>query len=389
MAINKIVNHSTKSHGALRNSLEYVLRDEKIKEGYVHITGPYAAETINYDDVYRTWLDEKKLWDKDNGRMYAHNIISFHKDEQITPAEVLDIGKEFCEKFFPAHQCVIGVHQDRDHLHCHIVTNSVSFIDGRKLHQSKRDLERQKTYTNERCRERGLTIAEKGRHFDGSIIEKGEVTAWTKDKYNLLLHNSRKSYIAKCAIAVTESLSASSNREEFITQMKQKGWDVQWEDARKHIVFQDNVGNKVRDTNLGKTFNLEISKETLTHEFERHNARQLQLGSELSSYYEELDRALSGASADRGAISSDKNVNIRERQPLDERTTGGSATDTTALLRSLHSSERLERKKRADREALQQRHRTEAEQKFIASRQEDERRSHRAHTQSRSYEPER
>ena len=37
MAINKVVNKSTKSHGAMRNVLEYVLRDEKVKEGYVEI----------------------------------------------------------------------------------------------------------------------------------------------------------------------------------------------------------------------------------------------------------------------------------------------------------------------------------------------------------------
>ena len=74
MAINKVVNKSTKSHGAMRNVLEYVLRDEKIKEGFVEITGPYDADTINYDSVYQAWLAEKRLWDKDSGRMYAHNI---------------------------------------------------------------------------------------------------------------------------------------------------------------------------------------------------------------------------------------------------------------------------------------------------------------------------
>lgn len=118
---------------------------------YVSITGPYAHEEINWNNVYRSFLDEKKLWDKDSGRMYAHNIISFHKDEDIAPAQALEIEQEFVEKFFPNHQSVIGVHQDKDRLHIHIVTNSVSFIDGLKLHQTKRDLERQKDFTNNLC----------------------------------------------------------------------------------------------------------------------------------------------------------------------------------------------------------------------------------------------
>ena len=67
--------------------------------------------------------------------------------------------------------------KDKDHIHCHLVTNSVSYEDGRKLHNTRKDLKRMKQLTNQMCRERGLTVAEKGKHFDGSQIEKGEVIA--------------------------------------------------------------------------------------------------------------------------------------------------------------------------------------------------------------------
>ena len=53
-------------------------------------------------------------------------------------------------------------------IHCHLVTNSVSYEDGRKLHNTKKDLERMKQLTNQMCRERGLTVVEKGKHFDGT-----------------------------------------------------------------------------------------------------------------------------------------------------------------------------------------------------------------------------
>ena len=164
------VNKQSKSHGAMRNVIEYVLRDDKIKEGFVDITGPYTPEKIDWDSVYQSFLHEKRLWGKDSGRMYAHNIISFHKDEVITPDECLEIGRTFANKFFPEHQSLIGVHQDREHLHVHIVTNSVSYIDGRKLHQTKRDLEKQKTFTNILCKERGLSVTEKGKRFNGTAL---------------------------------------------------------------------------------------------------------------------------------------------------------------------------------------------------------------------------
>lgn len=354
MAINKVVNKSTKSHGAMRNVIEYVLRDDKVKQGFVEVTGPYAAETINYDDVYRTWLEEKKLWDKDSGRMYAHNIISFHKDEVVTPAEVLDIGKEFADRFFPGHQCVIGVHQDKDHLHCHIVTNSVSYIDGLKLHQTKRDLEQQKEYTNSLCMERGLSIAEKGHHFDGSRIEEGEITAWSKDKYNLLINDSKKSFVAECAIALMETVPQSASREEFISGMEERGWSVQWEDNRKHIVFQNQNGNKVRDSNIEKTFSgMEINKEVLLNEFTRQNELRLaklksnrdreRAEEELKQYYKELESAAAGLDTAK-AIRDDSKLTVGTKPHdlgLGESEKAGKNTgyrdDTEALIREIRT----------------------------------------------------
>ena len=275
MAINKVINRKTNSHGALRNVIEYVLRDEKVKEGYVVIDGPYSGDTINYDGVYRDWLSEKQLWEKDSGRMYVHNVISFHKDEQVTPEQVLEIGKAFAERFFSGHQYLIAVHQDRDHLHCHIVTNTVSYLDGKKLHQTKKDLEKQKEFTNQLCLSLGLSVAEKGKHFDGSAIEAGEITAWNKDKYNLLINDSRKSFVAECALSILDAVPLSANREDFISAMEERGWSVQWEDSRKHIVFRDRDGNKVRDTTIEKAFaGMKANKEDLTREFERQNTKK-------------------------------------------------------------------------------------------------------------------
>ena len=66
---------------------------DRTSELLTYVTGPYCHDEINYDLVYRTFLEEKKMWDKDSGRMYAHNIISWHKDEQITPEQALEFGK--------------------------------------------------------------------------------------------------------------------------------------------------------------------------------------------------------------------------------------------------------------------------------------------------------
>ena len=303
MAINKVVNKKTMSHGAMRNVISYVLRSDKVKEGYVDITGPYEHEVIDWDHVYRAFLHEKRLWDKDSGRMYAHNIISFHKDEAVTPDMCMRIGRAFADQFFSEHQNLISVHQDKDHLHIHIITNSVSFIDGRKLHQTRRELERQKDFTNRLCKELNLSVTEKGKHFDGSAMEEGEICVWNKDKYNLLRNETKKSFVADCAIAVMESIPEADNRDTFIKAMANRGWTVNWQERRKHIVFENERGKKVRDSNISKTFNMNISKEALLNEFERqatirqNNIRAEQESRELDRYYADIEAAIQGAGA--------------------------------------------------------------------------------------------
>ena len=329
MAVNKTINKRTNTHGAMRNCIEYVLRQDKTSELLTYITGPYCHNEINYDLVYRTFLEEKKMWNKDTGRMYAHNIISWHKDEQITPEQAFEFGKEFAEKWFSGFQTLVAVHKDKEHIHCHLVTNSVSYEDGRKLHNTRNDLERMKQLTNQMCRERGLTVAEKGKHFDGSEIEKGEVTAWSKDKYNLFRQQVKDSFVADCAMAVLKALENCISKEKFIEKMKQFGWEVNWAEKRKHITFQNQDGKKVRDSNLSKTFHLDISKEGLENEFDRNRQkardsanRDSRSDEELAGYYRQVEAACEGAGGVTGA-SDGRERRVTGEKSEDERVYSG------------------------------------------------------------------
>ena len=354
MAVNKTINKRTNTHGAMRNCIEYVLRQDKTSELLTYVTGPYCHDEINYDLVYRTFLEEKKVWDKDFGRMYAHNIISWHKDEQITSEQALEFGKEFAENWFSGFQTLVAVHRDKDHIHCHLVTNSVSYEDGRKLHNTKKDLERMKQLTNQMCRKRGLTVAEKGKHFDGSQIEKGEVIAWSKDKYNLFRQQVTDSFVVDCAMAVLKALENCISKEKFIEKMKQFGWNVNWTEKRKHITFQNQDGKKVRDSNLSKTFHLDISKEDLENEFDR-NYERVRVGAErtngadeeLVRYYRQVEAACEGTGGVTGAsdgrerrVTGEKSEDERVYPEISGKDTQAENGKTEAILRESRNARR-------------------------------------------------
>ena len=78
MAINKVVNNRATTHGAMRNSIEYILRDDSLEQDLLEITGPYDAETINYDEVY------KKL---QNGEFTLFNSV-----EESDPSKALKLS---------------------------------------------------------------------------------------------------------------------------------------------------------------------------------------------------------------------------------------------------------------------------------------------------------
>ena len=199
-----------------------------------------------------------------------------------------------------------------------------------------------------------MTVAEKGKHFDGSQIEKGEVIAWSKDKYNLFRQQAKESFVADCAMAVLKALENCISKEKFIEKMKQFGWSVNWTAKRKHITFQNQDGKKVRDSNLSKTFHLDISKEGLENEFNGNrqkfrdeagtNCRETE---ELREYYRELEAAIAEARGINGQDQSGEGypqTEFREvkRTYADTETTDTSfgRGDTDALIRQAETARR-------------------------------------------------
>ena len=178
----------------------------------------------------------------------------------------------------------------------HLVTNTVSYEDGRKLHNTRKDLERMKHLTNEMCIERGLSVASKGKNFYGEDLEEGHVRAWSKDKYHLLANESKDSYLTDCGLAVLDSMEQCESKEQFISSMRKRGWKVIWKDSRKNITFENEEGKKVRDKNISKTFNLNITKEGLLNEFERQNKIRIRRESddELERYCREVEAIIGG-----------------------------------------------------------------------------------------------
>lgn len=319
MAVNKVVGGRCNTHGAMKNCINYVMQESKILGRYIAVTGPFMCPEITVENVYHTFLDEKKLFDKDSKRMYMHSVISFHKDEKITEEEALEFGIQMAQEdpFYKDYQNLVAVHQDRSYLHVHFVTNSVSYIDGHKEHHSSNEVKKLMERTNKKCAAQGLHVTEKGRHFDGTPIDEYDISANKRNKYQLLVKNSENSYLVQCLKVVEKNMEIATSKEEFCKLMKQDGWTVHWKDSRKNITFENEDGKKVRDSNLSKTFNVHINKEILYGKFEGNRRNEWeQEKAELLKYYDDLEAEL--ARTDSGEARTSDRKTEGENQELGE-----------------------------------------------------------------------
>lgn len=134
MAITKIqcLNeaHTGNPAAHLKNALSYIQNPEKTEENVM-------VGSINClpDTAFEQMMDTKVTFGKTNKRQGYHIIISFAPGE-ATEEQALDIVARFAQEYLKdKYEAVYAVHNDKKHMHGHIVFNSVSFETGMK-HES-------------------------------------------------------------------------------------------------------------------------------------------------------------------------------------------------------------------------------------------------------------
>lgn len=104
--------------------------------------------------------ETKDLFNKNSGNVGYHIIQSFD-DNEGTNEQVFEIGCKFAEELFgDKFEVIVALHKNTDNLHCHIVVNSVSFVDGKKFNDNKAFLNKMRKVSDRLCREQGLSVIE-------------------------------------------------------------------------------------------------------------------------------------------------------------------------------------------------------------------------------------
>ena len=242
---------STKGGGGGKGVLGYISRDDKTENGR-WVTALNCTPSTAYDEFRNT----KQLYKKTGGIQYYHFVQSHPKDYEISPDLAHKIAVEFAERGFKGFECVVATHNDADHIHSHIVLNSVSFEDGHKYHSNKFTLQELRELSDEICMKYGVATLDKPRlDRQTNGISTGEYrSAMKQQSWKMDLMNT-----------IDLMMSNAKSRKHFLWLMRQEGYGVRWEEGRKYITYTCPNGRKCRDIKLHEE---KYRKEMMSREFE-------------------------------------------------------------------------------------------------------------------------
>ena len=252
MAAVKEIEKAIKAHQYVTDSIAYVLSPENRNgDEKCFMSTCIDCHNSSADGLALQFKAVRFAFDKDSGILAHHYVQSFSPNENITPELAHQIGVELAKKVAPGFQVVVATHIDKDHIHTHLIINSVSYKTGMKWKGDLRTRMNMRAESDKLCKKYGLTTIDTKSGLRGidqatqKLAEKGQ--SWKVELCN----------------ALDEAIMLCHSKEQFISFMKSKGFEITRYTDR-HITFQK-IGEdkKIRANTLAKQFGDKFTKENL------------------------------------------------------------------------------------------------------------------------------
>lgn len=135
MAILKTFNGSGnyRNGNAIELVTDYIFNPYKTRSGYLGGFG------VNPECPAESMMIVSEQFGKSNGVQLRHYVLSFAPCELTNPKAANEIGSRIAQFIGREYQTLYAVHENREHLHIHIVSNSVSYIDGHRFYGRRKE----------------------------------------------------------------------------------------------------------------------------------------------------------------------------------------------------------------------------------------------------------
>ena len=266
-AVKYVMNKEKTTAVSLQDALDYAANRDKTEQSCFESSYACTLETA-FADMRQT----KERWHKSGGVQGYHLVQSFAAGE-VSPELAHQIAQELADRVLGGrYEYVIGTHLNTDHIHSHIVWNSVSRIDGKKYHSNGKSYVTQiRAVSDELCRKYKLSVidTENSNHVAKPYAE------WLAEK------NNQPTWRTAIRQDVDDAIRQSLTWRQFVAALQDKGYELQFN--RKYPVLRP-LGKErfVRFKTLGKRYTPEVIQNRLLYpQFDRcfvENSPRIQYG---------------------------------------------------------------------------------------------------------------
>ncbi len=230
MAITKI----WKFKSRLDQLIEYAINGEKTEQK-LYVSGINCIP----DTAFYEMKNVKKQFFKTEGIECFHGIQSFVKDE-VTPEQAHEIGVKLANELWgEKFQVIVSTHLNTDNIHNHFVINSVSFIDGKRFYNTKRDYALMRKTSDRLCKEYVVTVLKQ------------------EEKYNK--YSTSNLYKELMRDSIDYAIASSKDYDEFIQILK----DLDYIITDRNNALSIRREPYKRNTRIERQFGKNYSKENI------------------------------------------------------------------------------------------------------------------------------
>ncbi len=248
------------TYAHLKRAIDYILKPEKTAGGlYTGSLGCSCGNALNeMIETKRQYGKEPQLGTKEyeHDRLAYHFVFSWSPEEQLSAETALEITRKFCEELLQDYEVVYSAHTDKEHMHTHIIFNSVNYKNGYKYRYEKNDWEKTLQPLLDRlCKEMGLHTLEDD--TGKTLKEYAQERCQRKPGVNRLEGKKRRAHYAyrnekkeeySLSDHIREDLDMlireSENFFDFEKRLKELGYEIKY---GKSEIYGEYMGVKTRE----------------------------------------------------------------------------------------------------------------------------------------------
>ena len=248
MAVTKI--HPIKT--TLKKAIDYICNGDKT-DNEIYVT----THLCSRENAHKEFELTKKQFNS-RTKTLAHHLIQSFVPEEVSFEEAHQVGVELCEKILEGkYEYVLATHIDKDHIHNHIIFNSIDVDEGKVYHSYYGSYMNIRNQSDKLCKEHNLSVIDQETQREINEIKQRKFVSW----YDWNEDKKGSSYKSRLQFDIDRVIRQSVNWQNFLDRMESSGYEIKF---GKHIAFRKKGQQRfTRSKTIGANYTEERIKERI------------------------------------------------------------------------------------------------------------------------------